>query len=354
MHLFRCTNCENRVFFENTRCLNCQSALGFDPKTLQLIALELLPGPQKRFSGQFEDGQKQHFAYCRNQSYGVCNWLTETGSGEELCRACALNRTIPNLSSEDNHEAWHFLEIAKKRLIYSLLRLGLPFDDPGLPLGPMVFDFKVNAMTGHDEGVITISVDEADPVERERRRDLFDEPYRSLLGHLRHESAHFYWSLLVEAEGRIEEFRTLFGDERQDYTAAISAYHANGPVKNWQARYVSAYASAHPWEDWAETWAHYMHMVDAVDTAEAGGLEPRSIGMSIGAVWRFQRDDIYREQSFEELKERWLPLTIALNSLSRSMGHRDFYPFVIPEPAYEKLAFIHHAIRAPRGMAANP
>ena len=190
-----------------------------------------------------------------------------------------------------------------------------------------------NATTGHLDGVITIDVMEADAVERERQRLQFGEPYRSLLGHLRHESGHFYWKVLVAEAGKQDAFRALFGDERKDYGAALARHHAEGPPPDWSANHVSAYASSHPWEDWAETWAHYLHMVSAVDTAEAEGMEPRASGLIFGAAWPFKSYDVYREETFDALIERWIPLSIALNNMSRGMGHDDFYPFVIPAPA---------------------
>lgn len=211
---------------------------------------------------------------------------------------------------------------------------------------PLTFDFVAKAVTGHDNGVITLDVLEADDVERERRRQFLDEPYRSLLGHLRHESGHYYWMLLVDRDESIESFRTMFGDERQDYQAALSSHYAEGAPANWAENFVSAYASAHPWEDWAETWAHYLHMVDAVETAEAEGMEPRAAGLLFGAAWPFKKYDVYRQVSFESLIERWVPLSLSMNSLSRSLGHRDFYPFVISAPVRAKLAFVHRVVHA--------
>jgi hypothetical protein len=345
MQQFNCTNCGNRLFFENATCVRCNHVLGFDSDAMRLVALQPLSGKPGHYEVIGGSDDEDHFRFCANAAHGVCNWLLPANDTRPLCRACGLNRTVPNHDDADQREAWARLEVAKKRLIYSLLRLGLPFDRSDLPHGPMVFDFKDDAMTGHAEGVITIALSEADPVERERRREMFDEPYRSLLGHLRHESAHYFWTQLVLETGRIEECRRLFGDERADYAEALNAHYANGPKPNWQLEYISAYAGAHPWEDWAETWAHYLHMVDAVDTAEAVGMEPRSAGISFGAIWPFRRDDIYREESFDDLMERWVPLTVAMNSVSRSMGHRDFYPFVIPDRAVAKLKFVHDAIR---------
>jgi hypothetical protein len=343
MKSFSCTKCTNRVYFDSSTCVKCRAALGFKPDSLTIVALEATGTP-----GVFAvAGSRPAVTVrcCANMQHGVCNWLTDGRRPGGLCRACALNRTIPNLAEPGNLTAWRDVEHAKKRLIYSLMRFGLPFDGPRLPKGSLAFDVLRNAGTGHLDGVITIDVTEADGVERERQRQHFQERYRSLLGHLRHESGHFYWMLLMEAGGRLDPFRALFGSEKQDYGAALARHHAAGPPADWQVRHVSAYASAHPWEDWAETWAHYIHMVDALDTAEAVGMEPRSAGFSLGSIWPYTPTDVYRDVSFEALLSRWIPLTVAMNDLSRSMGHADFYPFVLSASAEAKLAFVHAAIR---------
>lgn len=341
MKNFNCTKCGNKVYFENVLCLTCGSELGFDATPLAMKALV----PEEEAGLYAATGGTERVRYCANSKYAACNWLTAADEPNGLCRACDLNRTIPNLGEAGSLEAWQELERAKKRLVYSLLRFGLPLDAASEGQGKLTFDFVRHAATGHLNGVITIDVLEADSVERERQRQLFGEPYRALLGHLRHESGHFYWKLLVEGAGRIDDFRGLFGDERVDYTAALQTHHAQGPQGDWQQHYVSSYASAHPWEDWAETWAHYLHIVDTVDTADAEGMEPRSVGLHFGAIWPFKRIDLYRDETFEALMSRWIPLSTALNSLSRCMGHTDFYPFVIPAPAYAKLNFVHDAIR---------
>ena len=342
MKNFSCSACGNKVYFENVICVKCSHALGFDADAQSIVALEADAADASLYRRVAGSGET--LRYCANAFYGVCNWLTPDG-GSAMCPACKLNRTIPNLSEFGNLQAWRDLERAKKRLVYSLLRFGLPFDGARSPQGPLTFNFVRSAMTGHLDGVITIDIMEADAVERERQRQQFGEPYRSLLGHLRHESGHYYWTELIGATGLLMEFRSLFGDERPDYASAISQHYNAGPPIDWASRHVSAYASAHAWEDWAETWAHYLHMIDTLDTAEASGMEPRTAGLSFGSAWPFKTYDIYREETFDALMERWVPLTLAMNGLNRSMGHEDFYPFVIPEPAVAKLAFVHRAIR---------
>ncbi|MGQ0674291.1 MAG: zinc-binding metallopeptidase family protein [Hyphomicrobium sp.] len=344
MKNFICAKCGSKAYFENVACMTCGSTLGFDSKALAMAALEPVedsPGLFRRIRG----GSGDLLTYCSNAAHAACNWLTLHSNPNTLCAACDLNRTIPNLTEPGSVEAWQKLERAKKRLVYDLLRYGLPLDASHLGKGRLTFDFVRNSTIGHLDGVITIDILETDAVERERRRQWFAEPFRTLLGHLRHESGHFYWMVLVEAANRLDDFRRLFGDERQDYGSALARHHAAGPPSDWNSRHVSAYASSHPWEDWAETWAHYLHMVSAVDTAESEGMEPRASGLIFGAIWPFKSFDVHRTGSLDALMERWIPLSIALNNLSRSMGHDDFYPFVIQGAAHDKLAFVHQVIR---------
>lgn len=347
MKTWVCASCGGKVYFENTMCLRCGHQLGFDSRRLVMVTLEktgddlLLP-----LAGQ--TGDVGQLKYCRNGAHKACNWLTSAADESGFCTACDMNRIIPDLSEEGALPAWQDFERAKKRLVYQLLRFGLPLDAQAEGKARLAFDFARGKTTGHLNGVISIDLMEADDVWREQQRKLFEEPYRSLLGHLRHESGHYYWMLFVDTPARLGQFRDLFGDERSDYKAALASHYGKGPGPgdNWQMQHVSAYAAAHPWEDWAESFAHYLHMIDALETAETWGLEPRAGGLVFGSNWPFLTCDVYREETFEALMERWVPLTLALNSLSRSMGHIDFYPFVISYPARQKLGFVHDVIRS--------
>src|SRR6218665_1784299 len=201
-------------------------------------------------------------------------------------------------------------------------------------------------MTGHAAGVITLNVAEADDDERVRRRVQLFEPYRTLLGHLRHESGHYYWDQLVrDHPDRLEEFRTLFGDERLDYMQALQAHYAAGDGKpDWRPSFVSAYAAAHPWEDWAETWAHYLHMVDLLETAAS--YRTRIVLPSAEGARPSKPADPFEggRGSFDEAIAQWVPVTLLLNSLNRSLGQDDAYPFALSEQALNKLRFVHDVI----------
>lgn len=306
--------------------------------------------------GAFKDARGGSFlyAFCSNHAEGVCNWLVPHSEPGRLCKACNHNRTIPNLAVPANSVAWYELERAKKHLVYSIMRLGLPLDGALVGRGRMIFDFVEQAGITHFDGVITIDVAEVDPVERERQRQILDEPYRSILGHLRHESGHFYWMLLIEGGGQLEPFRALFGDERADYLASLTRFRADGPPADWQLKHVSAYASSHPWEDWAETWAHYLHIVDGLDTAEAQGIAPLASRQPNGhdvAPFRSAYDAV----DFAAVVADWIDLSVGMNEMSRSIGHPDYYPFVLSETSIEKLCFVHQVIGAfKRKFAQQP
>jgi hypothetical protein len=205
-------------------------------------------------------------------------------------------------------------------------------------------------VTGHANGLITLDIDEADDVRREQLRTSLHEPYRTLLGHLRHEVGHYYWDRLVDNTPWIDAYRELFGDERVDYTAALKKHYEYGPRADWANHHVSSYASVHPWEDWAETWAHYLHMVDTVDTALSFGIDAEEVEIEAepfksDALWK---PDDAGAQDFLDFLNSWVELTNVLNELSRSMGQPDFYPFVLPRAAVAKLQFIHNVVRDAR------
>lgn len=356
MKSFRCT-CGQLLFFENSHCVACGRSLGFLPGPAILSALE--PTQNGSWKPLHPAGGGTLQRRCQNyDQHNVCNWMVPESEGVALCRACRLNQTIPDLSVPENLGYWHRLELAKHRLVYSLLRLGLPlvskFEDPARGLAfaflrdpAPQFRESSRVVTGHAGGLITVDLTEADDVVREKMRLEMNEPYRTLLGHFRHESGHYYWERLVHAGGLLDPFRELFGDERADYDDALRRYYSGQPPLNWQNRFVSAYSSAHPWEDWAETWAHYLHLVDTMETAQDWGLA----GPSAEQCGANGCADAYHPASFEALMERWISLTMAINSINRSMGLRDLYPFVLSEVVKEKLAFVHKVIGERREAA---
>ncbi len=346
MKVYTCEACGQLVFFDNSLCERCGHALGFDDRDRQLLTLR--PHADDPDTLDTLGAPSRAFRRCDNAERAGCNWLVPA-EAPGLCTACALTRRIPDLSVPENVKPWQDAEAAKRRLVYALLRLGLPLartDGPAL-----VFDILSDAaeeepvLTGHQDGLITINLAEADSAERERRRVELGEAYRTMLGHFRHEVGHFYWDALVADRGHVDSCRAVFGDESEDYAEAVDRHYRDGPPAGWQESFVSAYSTMHPWEDFAETWAHYLHIVDSLDTAAAFGIavapevtRDPELRASIGF-------DPYRAPDAEQLVAAWLPLSYALNSLNRSMGQPDLYPFVLAPPAIEKLGYVHRLIQ---------
>ena len=291
---------------------------------------------------------------CANRKRIGCNWVPDAENYEGLCQSCVHTIKIPNVSNEENLLRWGRLERAKRRLFYSIIKFGLPLVrhrdvSPGSLRFELLADGfdadgeRFRVMTGHDEGLITINIAEADDAIRETNRTAMREPYRTLLGHFRHEVGHYFWDKLVDKDGVIDRFRECFGDERADYSDSLKTYYDNGPPENWPASYVSAYSTAHPWEDFAETWAHHFHMVAGLETAYSYGLNPQP--MREGTAPISQLDDPYHVDDHALLLNHWVPVTVAMNAMNRSMGNRDFYPFALTDEISKKLRFVHDLIR---------
>jgi hypothetical protein len=366
MRLFECQHCGQPLYFENTRCESCGRWLGYLPSKEDLTALEPDNGGARKIQRRTEYKQpgeiwralaapEARYRYCANAEYETCNWLVDAEGLDIYCAACRHNRTIPNLSIPDNVAHWRKIEIAKHRLFYTLLKLKLPLTTRPRDPNGLAFDFlaepppgSAGIVTGHFGGVITINVAEADDAERERQRRSMGEPYRTLLGHFRHEIAHYYWDRLVSDTPAINDFHRIFGDERRNYSEALQQHYANGPPSDWAEHFVTAYASAHPWEDFAETWAHYFHMLDTLETASVFGLRVRP-KLTKGAALATVIDFDPHAADLNRIIDAWLPLTFAINSINRSMGLADLYPFVLPPPVIVKLSFIHNCIHARSG-----
>ena len=317
MRAFTCPVCRHLVTFENTKCLNCGTFLAFDWEARASVAL----------------------AYgCANRDLIGCNGVGSPAGA--LCLACALTRTRPADDDATGLARFAEAEAAKRRLVFELLELGLPVD------GGLTFDLlsseRSPVTTGHADGVITLDLAEVDPVARERTRTELDEPYRTVLGHLRHEIGHYYQPLLApEGSPQRERCRELFGDDREDYGAALERHYESGPPPDWADRFVSAYATMHPWEDWAETFAHYLHIRDVLQTAVAYGVTVSGPPvLAADAAPLFSYPAASGTGDFRALLDAWLPLTYALNAINRSLGESDLYPFLLPPPVIDKLAFV--------------
>ncbi len=351
MRLFTCQTCEQILFFENDRCEKCDSALGYlpGPQTLSVVA-----GENGALAAAADPGRT--YRTCANAAHGLCNWLVGPEETGDYCLACRHNRTIADPTVPENLRRWRLAELAKHRLFYSLLALGLrPANREDDPAAGLAFDFLSDAdgpvTTGHDNGLITLNLTEADDAERERIRKEMGEPYRTLLGHFRHEVGHYFWQVLVQDAGRLTACRAVFGDDRADYGTALKAHYANGAPADWQDNFVSAYASAHPWEDFAETWAHYLHITDTLEMAASVGLHVRP-AEDLAAT----PAEPTAHEPIETLIDHWLPVALAVNSLNRCMGQPDLYPFVLSPAVIGKLGFIHDLVhgRVPQDETSAP
>ncbi|HEV7417215.1 MAG TPA: putative zinc-binding metallopeptidase [Tianweitania sediminis] len=339
MKLFTCPHCGQRLYFENSLCLNCNTPVAYHPHRGEFVVAGAAGAP-----------------ICTNAGECDCNWVAEENLN--LCLACSLNHTIPDLSVEGNRLRWTKLEMAKKRTVYTLLALHLPvapkaspeeevgiaFDFLGDPIGPGPGGERI--LTGHDNGLITLNVAEADSPEREAMRVAMGERYRTLLGHFRHELGHYYWDRLIrDNPEQLAAFRDIFGDEQVDYAQSLQNHYSNGAPTGWANEHISAYAASHPWEDWAECWAHYLHIVDTLEMAEAFKVPLERLDVPTPP------DPNATE--FQGVLSRWITLSEVVNSINRCMGLGDLYPFVISQPVAKKLTFIDGLLKQTSGVAAQ-
>lgn len=359
MRLFTCSSCQQIVYFENSKCVTCGRALAYVANLGELTALEPAEGaPAGTFVALAPRLKKGRVRMCGNHiDHGACNWAMPEADTHRFCQACRLNDVIPNLSEPDAKTAWIKIEEAKRRLVYQLLMLGLPVEPRTEQPRGLAFAFKKDlpgeekVMIGQESGLITLNIAEADSPFREKTRLSLGESYRTLLGHFRHEIGHYYCERLVLGSSFEGPFRELFGDERASYDDAVAVHYRNGAPADWATKYVSAYATMHPHEDWAESWAHCLHMLDTLETARSFGLEVRSNVAKSESKLEVATKRIDLED-FDEISKAWVPLTIALNNLNRSMGLRDLYPFVLPELALRKIRFVYDVIQK-NGVATS-
>jgi hypothetical protein len=319
---FRCRACDNPLYFENSRCVHCGTRLGFSREERALVPVD--------GDGGYVDGAGEKWHLCRNLSLSGCTWLTQVEDGQ--CFSCSLTRTRPHDDDARGLANFPAAERAKRHLLFELDTLGFPIVGKQTdPENGLAFDLlssvEENVVIGHANGLITIDLAESEAAHRVKVRENLGEPYRTMLGHFRHEVGHYYqWQLVRDGE-LLERCRELFGDETKDYQGEIDRHYAEGPPAGWESAYISSYATMHPFEDFAETWAHYLHICDTIQTASEYGLA------TVGTVSSFS--------SFRDVVVGiWVPLSVALNMINRSMGHEDLYPFVIPKDVLDKLDFV--------------
>mgnify|MGYP000014585180 CR=1 FL=1 len=354
MKLFACGVCGQPLMFENTSCVSCHHRLGYDVVSDTMVALDPLDDLWRPASGD----TSRTFRFCANAAWDVCNWLIPSEIDAQFCRACVYNRTVPDANDPAKLRLWRDLEAAKHRLIFTLIKLDLPMptrnEDPneGLAFDFLVEEGSTKVLTGHDQGLVTLNAAEADVAARVKLREEMGEAYRTLLGHFRHEIGHYYWDRLVRDGPMLAECRSLFGDDTADYQQSLERHYSQGAPADWREHFVSAYATMHPWEDFAETFAHYLHIVDALDTARAFGMAVNA--RAVDSLEAEASLDPYRATSMEQMTAVWDPLCFAVNALNRSMGQPDLYPFVLPPAVLQKLEFMRRLVATAGGTRAEP
>jgi hypothetical protein len=343
MQRFVC-DCGNVLFFESSRCLQCGAEVGFDPDARKMVVVR--PGGWGR---RCENGVR----------YGVCNWVVPVHGVTKWCVSCSLNHRIPNLKVPGNVHLWGRMEGAKRRLISTLLQLDIPLTpkvkDARWGLGFDIVSAKAEpgVTMGHLNGMITVNLDEADDTYRQINRESLGESTRTLLGHFRHEIGHYFWHRwLSEAAWEDPQrlaFRERFGDEWRDYPAALKWYYQYGASVDWANQFISAYASSHPWEDWAETWAHYLQILEGLETFEGLGLETRRIALPVvnfpdeaGKLPKSLPQDDEADRAFLSWLQGWIGLSTVLNETCLSLGQPAVYPFVISTKVAQKLRLVDY------------
>lgn len=353
MQVFNCEACGHLIYFESLQCVHCGASQAFLPDQLRVGILPSVHTTAATATAHYRPCAHRH-------GISLCNFAIEASDPQALCVSCRQTEWLPDSADPANGLRWAKIEVAKRRLFYTLAKLGLL--DPRThriaePRFSLLADLPGQSpvMTGHASGMITLNVVEADDDERARRRLALHEPYRTLIGHLRHESGHFYWDQLIAGSPSLEGFRALFGYENQDYARALQRHYEKSPLDHsWQSHFISAYATSHPWEDWAETWAHYLHMVDLLETA-ASYSTCITVPDSPNTGTQVIQNPLGAEAlDFAIMQAQWVPLTLLHNSLNRSLGHEDAYPFAISAPAWDKLRFVHEVVQSHRVRLQSP
>jgi len=333
MRRFLCDRCASRVGFDAFRCGSCGTELGYVVERYGPCALT-----RRSATSYLVDDSSIEWHRCLNAAWG-CNWMLPADTPGDWCRSCRLTRGRPDESDTSAVEAWATAEAAKRRLVHQLDELDLPLDAIVPGAGALAFDLVYVPgevrVTGYLDGVVTLDLTDTDDARREALRRAFAEPLRTVIGHLRHEVGHFYWPLLAVVDGSLEPFRQLFGDERVDYATAIHTHHSHQPSSApADPDFISPYAASHPSEDWAESFAHYLHVHDALGSAVAAGIDVGPIAST----------ETHPTEDYRAQFAGWLHLAAAVNDVTEALGLETVYRFDPGPGAIDKLVFVHERL----------
>ena len=345
---FACPVCQSFVPFEAHNCARCDTPLGLHVPSRAMVAIT-------EGRAHIDD---QWWVRCNQQITLGCNWLTEEEQSAEQrgrCLAGSLIKREPDADDTPAREKLMPTAAAMRRLVYQLLNIGLPVDPYWRTEGGLAFDLLSSYSTGekvtigHANGVITIDVVESLDDYRESLRVRLGEPYRTLLGHFRHEIGHYYQNILVEngsgATKYLTRCRQLFGDERAGYADSLKRHYQLGAPDGWEASFISEYATMHPWEDFAECFAHYLHITDTMDSSREAGMVLHADRVRFAASRDIAPLESYDNASIERLLFDWRWISSFFNRINAAMGKGPLYPFDIPPAVVDKLGFVHRVIR---------
>ncbi len=348
MRGFACPVCHNFTPFESDRCPNCQASVGLHLPSKSMIATVR--------DSAVVDGQR--WVRCTQSGNLGCNWLVPEEQAVEQRGRCLADSLIRREPAPDDTMAREKLvptAQALRRLIYQLTDIGLPVEPFWRRDGGLAFDLLSSYTTGdkvligHADGVITIDLVETLDAYRETLRVALGEPYRTMLGHFRHEVGHYYQNILVEkgsgAMQYLQECRELFGDERTSYSDQIARHYTFGAPDQWQDSFISEYATMHPWEDFAECFAHYLHITDTIDTCREAGMVLTADKVRFTVPRDIEALESYADVPVERLLFDWKWMSMFFNRVNTAMGKNPLYPFIIPPPVIAKLGFVHRVIR---------
>lgn len=340
--MLRCPQCRGVTVLESLDCPSCGLAVGLHPPSLTMV--------EASRDGVELDGQP--WFPCSNRDWR-CNWLVAADAGSAQCFSCRLTRQRPDSSDTIALEKLANAAQVKRRLLVQLAELGLPVDPFYERDGGLAFDLLSShsghgrVTIGHANGVVTIDLVETLDDHREALRIRLGEPYRTMLGHFRHEVGHYYQWVLVEQTAWIDECRELFGDERASYSDALDRHYRSGAPAGWEETYISEYATMHPWEDFAESFAHYLHITDMLSTAAAGGLVMHADRVDGLVAADIVPRESYAGSPMSEMMTDWHWLSLMFNRVNHAMGKGDLYPFTLVEPVQRKLEFVHRVVTDP-------
>lgn len=344
---FACPVCNHFTAFEAAQCRHCGSDVGLHPPTRTMLAV--VDGAAT--------AEGQRWVRCTQHATLGCNWLApdaQESAGRGRCLADSLIRREPDAADTIAREKLAPTAVSLRRLVYQLLDLGLPVDPFWRREGGLAFDLissrseNERVVIGHAGGVITIDLVESLDDYRESLRVRLGEPYRTMLGHFRHEVGHYYQNVLVEtgdgAARYLDDCRALFGDERVSYADELARHYTFGAPDDWARNYISEYATMHPWEDFAECFAHYLHITDTIDTSREAGMVLLADRVRFSAPGDIVPLQSYTGVPIERMLSDWRWLSLFFNRVNTAMGKDPLYPFDIPAPVVAKLGFVHRVV----------